>query len=220
MGGQFLILWSKRKGCSPSFAWGRLCFSHPWPLWQMNWGHRGNLGWWNCRRIWIPADKNDVGSSTLFLPADGAGLAWEEGAAGGPSASKHACPSPRRSFSGPAPALEGSHLSCRMPFCFPLPARGSVPKLPWDEGKPFPGLPPHTSACRNLSTARRADECESVYPCISTGTCMSMLTCPQTCTHTFLFGCGLLWAVEIFYIPEFTFHFSWTGSAPLPVVAS
>lgn len=55
----------------------------------------------------------------------------------------------------PCPALEGSHLSCRLSFCFPLPARGSVPKLSWDEGKPFPGLPPCTSTCRKLSTAQQ-----------------------------------------------------------------
>lgn len=120
MGGQFLILWPKRKGCSPS-AWGRLCSSHPWPLWQVNWGHGGNLGWWNRRRSWLPADKNDVGSSALFLPADGAGLAWEEGAAGagGPSASIHACPSPRRSFSGPALPWRGLTFLAGCPSASP-----------------------------------------------------------------------------------------------------
>lgn len=51
MGGQFLALWP----CSPSSAWGRLCSSHPWPLWQMKRSHGGNPGWGNRRRSWIPA---------------------------------------------------------------------------------------------------------------------------------------------------------------------
>lgn len=66
----------------------------------------GPCGRWNQAMEEIRAGETTGGAGSrraLFLPADGAGLAWEEQAAGagGPPASSHTCSSPRRSFSCP-----------------------------------------------------------------------------------------------------------------------
>lgn len=173
---QFFV---QKKGCSsPSCAWGRLCSLHLWPLGRQNEAMEGICAGEDPGRT--ESLQAEVGGSTLFLPADGVGLAWGEWAvgAGGPPASTHACPSPRGSFSCTGPALQGSHLSYDRSFSFPLPARGSIPKLSFDEGKLLSGLSPCTGACRKLNMVMRDDECKSKYPCFSTGACMSTDTHP------------------------------------------